>query len=91
MRGPGEVREALARHATAETLALYDRQVEQATKDALERNDVAPLAKVLVRWWLTAQVASGARPEGLGLQMVSQEEVVADWQRHHPGETLNAA
>ena len=92
VHGPAEVRAALEEHATAETLALYDRQIEQATVQALEQGEVAPLAAVLRHWWMCTQVASGrARPEDFGARTYTQAEVEEAWHRKHPGQQLSAA
>ncbi len=87
VHGPAEVRAALAENATAETLALYDRQIEQATLQALEQDDVAPLARVLRHWWLSAQAARGelAPPAPSGNAM---ERTIAAWEAKHPGQRL---
>jgi hypothetical protein len=90
VHGPAEVRAALEDHATAETLALYDRQVEQATKQALEQDDVAPLARVLRHWWTSAQVARGELepPTPSGNAMA---KTIAAWEAKHPGQHLPRA
>jgi hypothetical protein len=90
VHGPAEVRAALEEHATDETLALYDRQIEQATRQALEQDDVAPLARVLRHWWMSAQVARGeiAPPPPSGDAM---EQTIAAWEAKHPGQRLPRA
>ena len=89
IHGPNEVRIALEPYATDETLALYDQQVEQASKDAIEQDSGEPLAKVLGHWWDVAQVAVGAiEPERRGS---GREEFVEAWEAAHPGEKLDVA
>lgn len=91
VHGPAEVRAALEPHADRKTLEVFDQDVDQAATQALEQQDVEPLAKVLERWWRIAQVAATARRGEDGMRAHSQDEVLAEWQRRHPGETLNAA
>ena len=90
VHGPAEVRAALEEHATGETLALYDRQIEQATLQALEQDDIAPLARVLRHWWVSAQVARGelAPPTPSGDAMA---RTIAAWEAKHPGQQLPRA
>lgn len=90
VHGPAEVRAALEEYATAETLALYDRQVEQATRQALEQDDIAPLARVLRHWWTSAQVARGEfePPTPSNNAMAN---TIAAWEAKHPGQRLPRA
>ena len=89
IHGPSEVRGALEPYATDETLALYDQQVEQASKDVIEQDSGEPLAKVLNHWWDVAQVASGAiQPERRG---AGRQEFIEAWEAAHPGEKLDVA
>ena len=87
VHGPAEVRAALEEHATAETLALYEGQVEQAIMQALEQDDVAPLARVLRRWWTSAQVARGEL-EPPAPSDDAMANTIAAWEAKHPGQQL---
>ena len=90
VHGPAEVRAVLEEHATAETLTLYDRQVEQATRQALEQDDVGPLARVLRRWWTSAQVARGEL-EPPAPSDSAMANTIAAWEAKHPGQHLHPA
>ena len=89
IHGPDEIRAALEPYATDETLALYDQQVEQASKDVIEQEGAEPLAKVLGHWWGIAQVASGSiKP---GRRGTGREQFIEAWVAAHPGERLSEA
>jgi hypothetical protein len=84
--GPAEVRTALIGHATAQTLAIYDRELDTAARESRDTGDVAPLLKMLEHWWMAAQLAAGVVPTNF--RPVSPGEAVASWEARH-GRPLN--
>jgi len=62
VHGPAEVRAALIGHATEQTLAVYDRDIDEATRESAAAGDVAPLLRRLEHWWMCAQLAAGEVP-----------------------------
>lgn len=89
IRSAEEIRNALERYATEETLAIYDQQVERASKDLIEQHGGEPIAKVLGHWRDVVLLASGTiKPEHRGQ---GREHFVDAWEAAHPGEKLNEA
>lgn len=76
--GPAEVRAALAGHATEQTLALYDRELDAAARESRDTSSVAPLMRVLEHWWMAAQLAAGVVPASF--RPVSPADAVASWE-----------
>ena len=92
IHGPAAVRAALLPYATPETLALYDREVDEATVASAGLDSVAPLLQVLAHWWETAELA--AHGPGPGHRHAGgRERTIAAWEAAHPGQNLfpNAA
>lgn len=87
--GPGEVRAALVGHATAQTLAIYDRELDAATRESRDTGNVAPLLKVLEHWWMAAQLAAGVVPSSF--RPVSSDDAVASWEAKHGRPLYGAA
>lgn len=57
--GPAQVLAALAQFSTPGTLAMIDREVDEAYRAGLEQGDMAPLRKVLDYWWYVVRVNRG--------------------------------
>lgn len=66
--GPAEVLAALAEFSTPETLAMIDREVDDAYRAGLAAGDTEPLRRVLDHWWLAVRLNRGEpHPEPAGL------------------------
>lgn len=76
--GPSEVRAALVGNVTEETLAVYDRELDEAARESRDAGGVGPLLKMLDYWWVAAQLAAGVVPGNF--QPVSPAEAVASWE-----------
>lgn len=87
--GPAEVRAALISHATTQTLAIYDRELDTATRESKDTGDVAPLLRMLEHWWTAAQLAAGVVPTNF--RPVSPDEAVASWEAKHGRPLYGAA
>lgn len=57
--GPAEVLAALAEFSTPGTLAMIDRDVDDAYRQGLAAGDMEPLREVLDRWWHVVRVQRG--------------------------------
>jgi hypothetical protein len=57
--GPAQVLAALAQFSTPGTLAMIDREVDDAYRQGVAQGDMEPLRRVLERWWHVVRVQRG--------------------------------
>lgn len=89
VHGPAEVRAALVGHATEATLAVYDRDIDEATRESAAAGDVAPLLARLDHWWMCAQLAAGDVPANF--RPIPGADAQASWEAKHGRPLYDAA
>lgn len=86
--GPAQVLAALAEFSAPETLAMIDKQIDEAYRTGLDQGSPEPLHRVLDHWWLVVRVQRGeVEPP---FEPMTREKLKAQWEAANPGQKLPA-